>query len=101
MEIFAFIGIIIIFLGLQTVLLLKTNKGVIRYLPLSLIFLGLLFSFITYIGVFGTYSSSVIAENQYLALFLSFFLGGGLIGCIVGIGFYKALIKRQTTEKIS
>lgn len=89
MEIIYIIGIIVIFCVLQFILSTKTNNSLIKYLLVSATTVGLLFSFVLYLGVFGTKSPSVIAENQYFARFISLPLGAGFIGCLLGLLTYK------------
>lgn len=91
MSIFYFIGIIVIFCVLQFIFSTKTNNPFIKYLLISVTTVGLLFSFVLYLGVFGTDSQSVIAENQYFAKFIGFPLGAGFIGCLLGLLIYKLL----------
>lgn len=86
---FYFIGIIIIFCGLQFILS-KTQKNVfIKYFLISAITIGLLFSVILYLNIFWTDSPSVIAENQYFAKFIGFYLIPSFIGCLLGLLSYK------------
>lgn len=60
---------------------------------MTLVFVGLLFCFITYLSFGSTKSQSVIAENQYFAVFLSHYLFGALLGAFIGILFSKYLKK--------
>ena len=39
----------------------------------------------TYLGLFGTGSPSVIAENRYFSMFLSIPVSGAFVGCLAGI----------------
>ncbi len=86
------IGIAVLFLIIQLILCFKTKKTIIKYVPMLVILCGLLFCFIIYMNIFGTNSSSVIAENQTFAIFLSIVLVPDLIGVLLGwliFGFIK------------
>ena len=91
MDIFYFIGIIIIFYGLQFILSRKTNNRLPKYFLISVITIGLLFCVVLYLNVFWADSPSVIAENQYFARFIGFPLAAGFMGCILGLSIYKPL----------
>lgn len=93
MNIFYFIGIAIVFCILQFVLSTKTDNALIKYLFISVTAIGLIFSFVLYLNVFWPNSSSVIAENQYFARFISVPLGAGFIGCLLGLLIYRLLNK--------
>lgn len=95
MDIYIFIGIILILFALQFTLSTKVNNVFIEYLPISIIIIGLIFCLAAYIGAFGTNSLSVVAENQYFAMFLSVPLIASLIGSLIGILFYKLLKKKN------
>ena len=89
MSTFYFIGIIVIFCGLQFMLLTRINNAFIKYLPITAAIISLLFCFVIYLNVFWTDSPSVIAENQYFARFISVPLGASVIGCLLGLLLYK------------
>ena len=78
------IGIAILFFMVQLILCLKAKKTILKYIPITLTLCGLLFCLVTYMGIFGTRSSSVIDENQAFAIFLSILLAAGFIGIIFG-----------------
>lgn len=85
MNVVTLSGISIIFGILQLLLVKKTQRPIIKYLPIGLTIIGLLFCLVTYLGAFGTYSPSVVAENQYFALFLSIPFGAAFMGCLLGL----------------
>lgn len=93
MSVFYFIGIIVTFCVLQFILLTRTNNALIKYLLITATIIGLLFCLVIYSNIFWADSLSVIAENQYFALFISVPLGAGFIGCLLGLLIYKLLKK--------
>ena len=54
---------------------------------------GLLFCLAIYLGLFGTGSPSVIAENRYFSMFLSIPVSGAFVGCLAGMVTAKFLRK--------
>ncbi len=73
-----------------------------KFIPIAITIMGLLFCLATYLGAFGTGSPSVIAENQYFTMFLCIPIGGAFVGCLVGMLFMKMLekIKGNSQRKI-
>lgn len=98
MNVFYFIGIVIIFCILQFLLSTKTNNALIKYLFISATSIGLIFSFVAYLNAFWPNSPSVIAENQYFARFISFPLGAGFIGCLLGLLIHRLLNKTVNND---
>ena len=98
MNIFYFIGIVIIFCILQFVLSTKINNTPIRYLFISVTAIALIFSFVVYLNIFWPNSPSVIAENQYFARFISVPLGASFIGCILGLIIHRLLNKTVNND---
>jgi len=84
MDFLYFGGIGIIFCVVQFLILSKVKKYWIRWIPIGITFISLLFCFILYLNVFGPNSQSVIAENQYFALFLAIPFSAAFIGCLLG-----------------
>ncbi len=88
-ETLLFLVFALIFGVLQMIISKKLNNIIIKNIPLGLSVFGLLFCLVTYLGIFGTSSPSVVAENQYFALFLCIPIGGAFVGCLLGILFTK------------
>lgn len=84
MEFLILISIGFIFCIIQFWILRKLKKAWIRWIPIGITFISLLFCFILYLNVFGPNSQSVIAENQYFALFLAIPFSAAFIGCLLG-----------------
>lgn len=82
-------GIGIIFCIVQLLVLIKTKKVWVKWLPVSLTVAGLLFCLASYLNLFWTNSSSVLAENQCFSLFLLTPVSLSLIGCLLGYIIYK------------
>ena len=61
---FIFFGFAIVFGTFQMLLFNKVRNALIKYLPIAVTLVGLLFCLVTYMGIFGTGSPSVVAENQ-------------------------------------
>ena len=99
----SFMSVILIFLGfaivfgvVQMLLSSKVRNALIKYLPIVVTVAGLLFCLVTYMGIFGTSSPSVIAENQYFAMFLCIPIGGAFVGSLLGL-----LLSKITGRSIS
>ena len=86
-----FLGFALFFGVIQIIILKKVNSTVVRYLPTSITIAGLLFCLVTYMGAFGTYSPSVVAENRYFAIVLCIPIGGAFVGCLLGMLFMKMI----------
>lgn len=82
-------GIGIIFCIIQFFILNKTKKSWIKWLPMGVTIAGFLFCFVLYLNFFWTNSPSVIAENQYFALFLIIPVSFSFMGCLLGCIIYK------------
>ena len=99
----SFMSVILIFLGfaivfgvVQMLLSSKVRNALIKYLPIAVTVAGLLFCLVTYMGIFGTSSPSVVAENQYFAMFLCIPSGGACVDSVVGL-----LLSKITGRSIS
>ena len=95
-AILIFFGFAIVFGAVQMLLSGKARNALIRYLPMAVTVVGLLFCLVTYMGIFGTSSPSVVAENQYFALFLCIPIGGAFVGSLLGM-----LLSKITGRSIS
>lgn len=93
MSFLYFGGIGIIFCIVQFLILSKVKKSWIKWLPTGVTIAGLLFCLVLYLNLFWTNSSSVIGENQYLALFLITPCTLSFIGCLLGCIIYKLFNK--------
>ena len=80
-----FLGFAIIFGAVQMLLFCKVRNALIKYLPSAVTIAGLLFCLVTYMGIFGSNSPSVVAENQYFAMFLCIPIGGAFVGSLLGL----------------
>ena len=95
-AILIFLGFAIVFGAVQMLLSSKVRNALIRYLPIVVTVAGLLFCLVTYMGIFGTSSPSVVAENQYFAMFLCIPIGGSFVGSLLGL-----LLSKITGRSIS
>jgi len=95
-AILIFLGSAIVFCAVQMLLSGKVRNALIRYLPIAVTVVGVLFCLVTYMGIFGTSSPSVAAENQYFAMFLCIPIGGALVGSLLGL-----LLSKITGRSIS
>ena len=75
----------ILFGAVQGFLSFKTRGRQIQMIPLALTIGGLLFCLAVYLGMFGSGSPSVVAENRYFAMFLCIPVSGAFAGCLAGI----------------
>ena len=82
-------GIGIIFAIVQFLILIKRKKTWVKWLPIGVNIIGLLFCLALYLNLFWTNSSSVLAENQYFSLFLLTPIILSFIGCLLGFVVYK------------
>lgn len=89
MRFLYFGGIGIIFCIVQFLILIKAKKCWIKWLPTGVTIAGLLFCLVLYLNLFWTNSPSVIAESQYLALFLIIPCSLSFVGCVVSCIIYK------------
>lgn len=94
-ETFIFLGFAIFFGIIQLILSKKSRHKIVTFIPIAITIMGLLFCLATYLGAFGTSSPSVIAENQYFAMFLCIPIGGAFVGCLAGMLFAKMLEKHK------
>ena len=95
-AILIFLGFAIVFGVVQMLLSSKVRNALIKYLPIAVTVAGLLFCLVTYMGIFGTSSPSVVAENQYFAMFLCIPIGGAFVGSLLGL-----LLSKITGRSIS
>ena len=95
-AILIFLGFAIVFGAVQMLLSSKVRNALIKYLPIAVTVAGLLFCLVTYMGIFGTSSPSVVAENQYFAMFLCIPIGGAFVGSLLGL-----LLSKITGRSIS
>ena len=95
-AILIFLGFAIVFGAVQMLLSSKVRNALIRYLPIVVTVAGLLFCLVTYMGIFGTSSPSVVAENQSFAMFLCIPIGGAFVGSLLGL-----LLSKITGRSIS
>lgn len=93
-SVIIFLGVAIFFGAIQVIISKNVNSTVVRYLPIAITIAGLLFCLVTYMGAFGTYSSSVVAENRYFAIVLCIPIGGAFVGCLLGMLFIKMIDPR-------
>ena len=91
-----FLGFAIVFGAVQMLLSSKVRNALFKYLPIAVTVAGLLFCLVTYMGIFGTSSPSVVAENQYFAMFLCIPIGGAFVGSLLGL-----LLSKITGRSIS
>lgn len=95
-AILIFFGFAIVFGAVQMLLSSKVRNALIKCLPIVVTVVGLLFCLVTYMGIFGTSSPSVVAENQYFAMFLCIPIGGAFVGSLLGL-----LLSKITGRSIS
>ena len=95
-AILIFLGFAIVFGVVQMLLSSKVRNALIKHLPIVVTVAGLLFCLVTYMGIFGTSSPSVIAENQYFAMFLCIPIGGAFVGSLLGL-----LLSKITGRSVS
>lgn len=95
-AILIFLGFAIVFGAVQMLLSSKVRNALIKYLPIAVTVVGLLFCLVTYMGIFGTSSPSVVAENQYFAMVLCIPIGGAFVGSLLGL-----LLSKITGRSIS
>lgn len=89
MESLILISIALIFCIIQFRILSKIKKTWIKAIPIGITVISLLWCFVLYLNLFWTNSESVIAENQYFALFLTIPFSTAFIGCLIGGIIYK------------
>lgn len=75
----------VLFGAVEGFLSFKTRRRQIQIIPLALTIGGLLFCLAAYLGMFGSGSPSVVAENRYFAMFLCIPVSGAFAGCLAGI----------------
>ena len=85
MNMLYFLVPVILFGVFQGFISAKLNGRILQYVPLALTLCGLMFCLAIYLGLFGTGSPSVIAENRYFSMFLSIPVSGAFVGCLAGI----------------
>ena len=95
-TILVFIGFAVVFGAIQMLLSRKVKNIFVRSLPIALTVVGLLFCLVTYLGIFGTSSPSVVAENQYFAMVLCIPIGGAFVGSLLGV-----LLSKITGRSVS
>lgn len=84
MEFLILISIGFIFCIIQFWISSKLKRSWIKWTPIGITVIGLVFCLVLYLNLFWTNSSSVIAENQYLALILVKPFTTAFIGCLIG-----------------
>lgn len=94
MEVIYFVGFALLFWFLQMLFLKKVKISILKYLPLIISIVGYLFCLCAYVGVLGSGSPSVVAENRYFAMFLCIPVSGAFIGCLLSL-FLSKMQKRQ------
>ncbi len=85
MNMLYFLVPVLLFGAVQGFISAKANGRLLQSVPLALTVCGVLFCMATYLGLFGTGSPSVIAENRYFAMFLSIPVSGAFVGCLAGM----------------
>ena len=75
----------VLFGAVEGFLSFKARGRQIQMIPLALTIGGLLFCLAVYLGMFGSGSPSVVAENRYFAMFLCIPVSGAFVGCLAGI----------------
>lgn len=100
MSIISVILLIIVFGLIQFCFFNKAHKKWIKFIPSILTSIGLLVSIILHIGAYLSYelnisSESVMAENQYFALFMWVIFVPCFIGCLVGLLLSKVKAKKK------
>lgn len=83
-----------LFFGVIQMVMSRVKRFAVKCVPIAITIAGLLFCLVTYLGAFGTSSPSVVAENQYFAMFLCIPIGGGFVGCLLGMLFTRVIEKR-------
>ena len=92
-SVMIFLGFALLF-GVIQMVMSKVKRFAVKCVPIAITIAGLLFCLVTYLGAFGTSSPSVVAENQYFAMFLCIPIGGGFVGCLLGMLFSRVIEKR-------
>lgn len=93
MKIIMFCVIILVFALLQFFIFNRAKNKLLKFLLLEIILFSLIMCLLIYINITGIESSSVIAENQVFAKFLSTICINALIGSSVGIILGKIIKK--------
>lgn len=92
-SVMIFLGFALLF-GVIQMIMSRVKRFAVKCVPIAITIAGLLFCLVTYLGAFGTSSPSVVAENQYFAMFLCIPIGGGFVGCLLGMLFSRVIEKR-------
>lgn len=92
-SVMIFLGFALLF-GVIQMVMSRVKRFAVKCVPIAINIAGLLFCLVTYLGAFGTSSPSVVAENQYFAMFLCIPVGGGFVGCLLGMLFSRVIEKR-------
>ena len=91
-----FIAAVVVFGTLQAALNFKTQKTLIKRLPMCILAAGLIFCIFLGTGTFSSVTPSAASENRYFAAFIAPPLTGALAGCFLGFLFSKHIIKSRT-----
>ena len=92
-SVMIFLGFALLF-GVIQMVMSRVKRFAVKCVPIAINIAGLLFCLVTYLGAFGASSPSVVAENQYFAMFLCIPVGGGFVGCLLGMLFSRVIEKR-------
>lgn len=92
-SVMIFLGFALLF-GVIQMVMSRAKRFAVKCVPIAINIAGLLFCLVTYLGAFGASSPSVVAENQYFAMFLCIPVGGGFVGCLLGMLFSRVIEKR-------
>lgn len=92
-SVMIFLGFALLF-GVIQMVMSRVKRFAVKCVPIAINIVGLLFCLVTYLGAFGASSPSVVAENQYFAMFLCIPVGGGFVGCLLGMLFSRVIEKR-------
>ena len=77
-SVMIFLGFALLF-GVIQMVMSRVKRFAVKCVPIAINIAGLLFCLVTYLGAFGASSPSVVAENQYFAMFLCIPVGGGFV----------------------
>ena len=85
MNMLFFLVPVLLFGAVQGFISAKAKGKIFQSVPLALTLCGLLFCLAIYLGLFGSGSPSVVAENRYFAIFLTIPVSGAFVGCLAGM----------------
>ncbi len=75
------IGALVFFI-VQLLLCFKAKRKTVKLLPSYMILLGVLFSVLIYLGVFGAFSAGVLSGSELIALIFAFIAGIATVGML-------------------